>query len=154
MTIRATYTHYPSMVVRYCDTDEPVTESSVSPPGDLKEYDVPPEPPSGIRPADDLSLWGGRKTASGVMDGPLPHINPLTTAAARDPIPMDTVRSTYRELSDAEKADLLGLKTAGQNLIDYINSLRSHGKGTQRELALALTKAEESVMWATKGLTG
>ena len=129
MTIRATYTHYPSMVVRYCDDDTPViTEPSVSAPGDLKEYDVPPEPPSGIRPPDDLSLWGGVKK--------------------------DTVRSTYRELTDAEKADLLGLKTAGQNLIDYINSLRSHGKGTQREMALALTKAEEAVMWATKGLTG
>lgn len=60
----------------------------------------------------------------------------------------NTVRHTYRVLSDAEKAQMLKIKDAGQALIDIINET-----GKSRELSLALTNAEQSVMWAVKHVT-
>lgn len=60
----------------------------------------------------------------------------------------NTVRHSYRVLSDAEKAQMLKIKDAGQALIDIINET-----GKSRELSLALTNAEQSVMWAVKHVT-
>jgi hypothetical protein len=60
----------------------------------------------------------------------------------------NTVRHAYRILSDAEKAQMLKIKDAGQALIDIINET-----GKSRELSLALTNAEQSVMWAVKHVT-
>ena len=60
----------------------------------------------------------------------------------------NTVRHQYRVLSDAEKAKMVKIKDAGQALIDIINET-----GKSRELSLALTNAEQSVMWAVKHVT-
>jgi hypothetical protein len=60
----------------------------------------------------------------------------------------NTVRHAYRVLSDAEKAQMVKIKDAGQALIDIINET-----GKSRELSLALTNAEQSVMWAVKHVT-
>jgi len=60
----------------------------------------------------------------------------------------NTVRHAYRVLSDEEKAQMLKIKDAGQALIDIINET-----GKSRELSLALTNAEQSVMWAVKHVT-
>lgn len=60
----------------------------------------------------------------------------------------NTVRHQYRVLSDAEKAEMLEIKDLGQALIDKINAV-----GKSRELSLALTNAEQSVMWAVKHIT-
>jgi hypothetical protein len=60
----------------------------------------------------------------------------------------NTVRHQYRVLTDAEKAAMLAVKDAGQTLIDAIESL-----APSRERSLAVTKAEEAVMWAVKGIT-
>lgn len=60
----------------------------------------------------------------------------------------NTVRHTYRVLTDDEKAQMLKIKDAGQALIDAINET-----GKSRELSLALTNAEQSVMWAVKHVT-
>ena len=60
----------------------------------------------------------------------------------------NTVRHQYRVLSDDEKAQMLKIKDAGQALIDIINST-----GKSRELSLALTNAEQAVMWAVKHVT-
>jgi hypothetical protein len=60
----------------------------------------------------------------------------------------NTVRHQYRVLSDAEKAQMVRIKDAGQALIDIINET-----GKSRELSLALTNAEQSVMWAVKHVT-
>jgi hypothetical protein len=60
----------------------------------------------------------------------------------------NTVRHAYRVLTDAEKAQMLKIKDAGQTLIDIINET-----GKSRELSLALTNAEQSVMWAVKHVT-
>ncbi len=60
----------------------------------------------------------------------------------------NVMRQTYRTLTDDEKAQMLTVKDKGQDFYDYVGSL-----GTSRELALARTKIEEAVMWATKHLT-
>ena len=60
----------------------------------------------------------------------------------------NTVRHQYRVLSDAEKAQMVKIKDAVQALIDIINET-----GKSRELSLALTNAEQSVMWAVKHVT-
>ncbi len=60
----------------------------------------------------------------------------------------NTVRHAYRVLSDEEKAQMVKIKDAGQALIDIINET-----GKSRELSLALTNAEQSVMWAVKHVT-
>lgn len=60
----------------------------------------------------------------------------------------NTVRHQYRVLTDAEKAQMVKIKDAGQALIDIINET-----GKSRELSLALTNAEQSVMWAVKHVT-
>lgn len=61
---------------------------------------------------------------------------------------MNDVRSTYRQLSDEEVVRLNRTKDAGQAFIDYLKSLPG-----SRENSLAITNAEQSVMWAVKGLT-
>jgi hypothetical protein len=60
----------------------------------------------------------------------------------------NTVRHQYRVLSNEEKSQMVKIKDAGQVLIDIINET-----GKSRELSLALTNAEQSVMWAVKHVT-
>ena len=60
----------------------------------------------------------------------------------------NTLRHSYRELSANEKELMVDIKDAGQKLLDLIGCV---GKG--RETSLAVTKTEEAVMWAVKGLT-
>lgn len=60
----------------------------------------------------------------------------------------NVMRHGYRVLSDEEKAQMLALKDRGLELWLLIGSL-----GESRELSIAKTKAEESVMWAVKHLT-
>ena len=62
---------------------------------------------------------------------------------------MHPIRPKYRQLSEVEKQQLEQLKKRGVELWDYINGLSS-----SRDLALAKTKVEEAVMWATKHITG
>jgi hypothetical protein len=61
----------------------------------------------------------------------------------------DVTRQTYRQLSDDEKRAMADLKAAGEAYISAIEKLCPGG----RERALAVTNAEQSVMWAVKGLT-
>lgn len=60
----------------------------------------------------------------------------------------DDVRLKQKTLSDEQIRRMTNVKQAGQALLDAI------GSGATREAALARTKAEESVMWALKGITG
>lgn len=60
----------------------------------------------------------------------------------------NTVRHKYRELSDAEKAQMLELKDLGAAFINTCDSV-----GGSRELSIAKTKMEEAVMWAVKHVT-
>jgi hypothetical protein len=61
---------------------------------------------------------------------------------------IDTVRSTYKELTGEQTFQIASVKEIGQELIDLLNTVPM-----SREIALALTKVEESVMWAVKGLS-
>ena len=60
----------------------------------------------------------------------------------------NAVRHTYRVLTDAEKAQMTDLKDIGAALIAKCQEI-----GASRELSLAITKAEEAVMWAVKHVT-
>ena len=60
----------------------------------------------------------------------------------------NAVRHTYRVLTDAEKAQMQDLKDKGLAFIEACNSI-----GKSRELSLAITNAEQAVMWAVKAIT-
>ena len=62
---------------------------------------------------------------------------------------MDPFRKEYRELDEAEKALMDGVKNDAIVLFDRITGIKDG-----REKALAITKLEEAVMWAVKGITG
>ena len=59
-----------------------------------------------------------------------------------------TFRKAYRELSDAEQMDIVALKMLAEDMEHIINLRQS------RESSLAMTRLEEAVMWAVKGITG
>jgi hypothetical protein len=61
----------------------------------------------------------------------------------------DMFRKEYRPLSDIEKASLDDLKEAAE----YFAKTVAYNVPEGRERALAITKLEECVMWATKGVT-
>jgi hypothetical protein len=60
----------------------------------------------------------------------------------------NVVRHEYRVLSDLEKAHMKEIKDVGLAFITKVNEL-----GKSRELALAVTNAEQAVMWAVKHIT-
>ena len=60
----------------------------------------------------------------------------------------NAVRHTYRVLTDDEKAQMVALKDIGAAFIAKCQEI-----GASRELALAVTNAEQAVMWAVKHVT-
>ena len=58
------------------------------------------------------------------------------------------VRHQYRVLSDVEKAQMTELKDLGAAFIAKCQEV-----GASREMALAITNAEQAVMWAVKHVT-
>jgi hypothetical protein len=60
----------------------------------------------------------------------------------------NAVRHTYRVLNEQEKANMVALKDLGAAFIAKCNEL-----GRSRELSLAVTNAEQAVMWAVKHVT-
>jgi hypothetical protein len=69
-------------------------------------------------------------------------------SASDDRTANNAVRHTYRVLTDEEKAQMVALKDMGAAFIAKCNEI-----GKSRELSLAITKAEEAVMWAVKHVT-
>ena len=69
-------------------------------------------------------------------------------SAADDRTANNAVRHTYRVLSDDEKAQMVALKDIGAAFITKCQEI-----GASRELALAITNAEQAVMWAVKHVT-
>jgi len=71
----------------------------------------------------------------------------------------DIFRQKYRELDDREKREMENIKTIAGELHAAIQHNTKSGvpdpEGTSngREMALAVTKLEECIMWAVKGLT-
>jgi hypothetical protein len=60
----------------------------------------------------------------------------------------NVMRHQYRDLSEEEQAQMQALKDKGLELHELIESI-----GKSRELSLALTNAEQAVMWAVKHIT-
>ncbi len=69
-------------------------------------------------------------------------------SASDDRTANNAVRHAYRVLSDAEKQQMVDLKDLGAAFIACCN-----GIGKSRELSLAVTNAEQAVMWAVKHVT-
>lgn len=59
----------------------------------------------------------------------------------------DTFRRTYKELTPQQKEQMENIKARADDLLDLLYP------PTGRENALAITKLEECVFWATKGVT-
>ena len=69
-------------------------------------------------------------------------------SASDDRTANNAVRHTYRVLTDAEKQQMVELKDIGAAFI-----AKCHEIGGSRELSLAVTNAEQAVMWAVKHVT-
>lgn len=69
-------------------------------------------------------------------------------SASDDRTANNAVRHAYRVLSDAEKQHMVDLKDIGAAFIAKCNEV-----GKSREISIAITKAEEAVMWAVKHVT-
>jgi hypothetical protein len=64
---------------------------------------------------------------------------------------MDRFRTNYRELSEVDRERIKAIKMTADALEANINEASPE---PSREKSLAITKLEESVMWAVKGITG
>lgn len=62
----------------------------------------------------------------------------------------NTFRTEYRKLEQHEVDTMNGIKNRAEELLQFLlnNTQKS------REQSLAITKLEECVMWAVKGVTG
>ena len=69
-------------------------------------------------------------------------------SASDDRTANNAVRHTYRVLTDAEKLQMVVLKDIGAAFIAKCQEI-----GDSRELSLAITNAEQAVMWAVKHVT-
>lgn len=61
-------------------------------------------------------------------------------------------RSKYRELTTQEKAVREGVIRSAEEIDAALATLESRENGA-REIAIARTKLEEAVMWASKGIS-
>lgn len=75
-------------------------------------------------------------------------MNDHVDSASDDRTANNAVRHTYRKLTDAEKQHMVELKDLGAAFINKCNEV-----GVSRELSLAVTNAEQAVMWAVKHVT-
>lgn len=69
-------------------------------------------------------------------------------SASDDRTVNNAVRHTYRVLNDDEKQQMVELKDLGAAFIEKCQEI-----GASRELSLAITNAEQAVMWAVKHVT-
>lgn len=60
-------------------------------------------------------------------------------------------RPIYKELSEENKKHIEDVKNKASELWHLLP--KNEGRGANREVALAITKLEEVVMWAVKGMT-
>ena len=69
-------------------------------------------------------------------------------SASDDRTANNAVRHQYRVLTDAEKQQMVELKDLGAAFIAKCNEI-----GGSREMSIAITNAEQAVMWAVKHVT-
>ena len=68
---------------------------------------------------------------------------------------MTPMVDAQRDLTESEKADIRLIREAGADFLNRLDTVASHYPADSRparELALAKTKLEEAVMWASKGI--
>lgn len=63
----------------------------------------------------------------------------------------DTFRKEYKPLTDSQKAAMDEIKTIAGQLEEKLNEISDPNNG--REISLAKTNLEQSIMWAVKGIT-
>lgn len=63
----------------------------------------------------------------------------------------DTFRKEYKPLSDEKKAQMAEVKEIAEKLEEKIIECTTADNG--REMAVAKTQLETSIMWAVKGIT-
>jgi len=66
---------------------------------------------------------------------------------------MNIFRPEYRKLSEQEEQLVGDVKSTAQALYNLLPKTED-GRAKNREVSLAITKLEEAVMWAVKGITG
>lgn len=66
---------------------------------------------------------------------------------------MSTFRPEYKELTPEAKERIATIKDKAQELLEYILDDNGMTQAGSRELSLAKTKLEESIMWAVKHWT-
>ncbi|MCV6583979.1 MAG: hypothetical protein OIF47_00440 [Marinibacterium sp.] len=72
------------------------------------------------------------------------HVN----SGSDERVKNNTVRHTYRTLSDLEKTQVNDLKDLGEAFVEKCREI-----GKSREMSTAITNAEQAVMWAVKHVT-
>ena len=65
--------------------------------------------------------------------------------------PINIFRQEYKELDSRTKQHVLDVKDKANELFHLFP--KNGEKGVNREISLAITKLEETVMWAIKGMT-
>jgi hypothetical protein len=65
----------------------------------------------------------------------------------------DVMRIAYRPLTELEKLHMQGAKSLGADFYEYLEVALDEPGYDQRCIAMAKTKIEEAVMWATKAIT-
>lgn len=63
----------------------------------------------------------------------------------------DTFHKKYRKLNEKEEILMESIKVAAEDIERLFSLVKTPDSG--REISLAKTKLEESIMWAIKGLT-
>jgi hypothetical protein len=76
-------------------------------------------------------------------------VTPYVDSASDERTANNTVRHQYRVLTDVEKEAMTRVKDWGANGLNVVMDCVPPG----RERSLAITKIEEAVMWAVKGIT-
>lgn len=66
---------------------------------------------------------------------------------------MDTFRKEYKPLTEEQKQWMDEVKAKAEDLFLSIDRPRNADFAGNREIALAKTNLEQSVMWAVKGIT-
>jgi hypothetical protein len=72
----------------------------------------------------------------------------FVSSTSDDRVINNVMRHKYRVLSDSDKATMQAIKDLGLQMHEYLESI-----GASRELSIAKTKNEETVMWAVKHIT-
>lgn len=94
-----------------------------------------------------------KKAAKAVSDSKRYRVayegNVLVDSTSDDRTVNNVMRHQYKVLSDDEKIAMQKVKDDGLKLWEYFDSL-----GISKELSVAKTNLEQSVMWAVKHITG